>query len=145
MITTPNTLPPQVQQHFDDVLLSVQTPRLIHKLGAIAKHIPAKGGNTLRMSRYQRLPTFPVPLSADGATPPATPVSRIDIDAKLSIYGQFIAVNQLVVLQNQDPVLNAFAELLGLSMRMTEDQLTRDMLAGTATIYNCTGGVNGFC
>jgi N4-gp56 family major capsid protein len=40
-------------------------------------------------------------------------------------------------------VLNAFAELLGLSMRMTEDQLTRDMLAGTATIYNCTGGVNG--
>lgn len=26
---------------------------------------------------------------------------------------------------------------------MTEDQLTRDMLAGTATIYNCTGGANG--
>src|ERR1700750_3073510 len=26
---------------------------------------------------------------------------------------------------------------------MTEDQLTRDMLASTASIYNCTGGVNG--
>jgi hypothetical protein len=61
----------------------------------------------------------------------------------MSIYGQYLAVNQVVVLNNQDATLNAFAELLGLSMRMTEDQLTRDMLASTASIYNCTGGVNG--
>jgi N4-gp56 family major capsid protein len=26
---------------------------------------------------------------------------------------------------------------------MTEDQLTRDMLASTASMYNCTGGTNG--
>jgi len=26
---------------------------------------------------------------------------------------------------------------------MTEDQITRDMMAATATIYNCTGGGNG--
>ena len=46
-------------------------------------------------------------------------------------------------MQNQDPVLNETAQLLGLSLRMTEDQLTRDMLASTASIYNCTGGTNG--
>jgi N4-gp56 family major capsid protein len=40
-------------------------------------------------------------------------------------------------------VLNETAELLGLSLRMTEDQLTRDMLAATAGFYNCTGGANG--
>lgn len=40
-------------------------------------------------------------------------------------------------------VLAQTAELLGLSMRMTEDQLTRDVLAATATIYRCTGGTNG--
>jgi N4-gp56 family major capsid protein len=40
-------------------------------------------------------------------------------------------------------VLNSFAELLGLSLRMTEDQLTRDMMAATASAYNCTGGANG--
>lgn len=40
-------------------------------------------------------------------------------------------------------VLSETAELLGLSLRMTEDQLTRDMLAATASIFNCTGGVNG--
>lgn len=40
-------------------------------------------------------------------------------------------------------VLNETAELLGLSLRMTEDQLTRDMLAASASVYNCTGGSNG--
>jgi len=32
---------------------------------------------------------------------------------------------------------------LGVSLRQTEDQLTRDMLAATATFVNCVGGVNG--
>jgi N4-gp56 family major capsid protein len=143
MLMTPDTLPAQVQAHFDDTLLSVRTPALIHKLACTAKKLPSKGGRTLRMSRYQRLPTFPVPLGASGATPPATSVTRVDIDATMSFYGQFIAVNQQVTLQNQDPVLNAFAELLGLSLRMTEDQLCRDMMAATASAYNCTGGNNG--
>jgi hypothetical protein len=45
--------------------------------------------------------------------------------------------------QNQDPVLNECAARLGVSLRQTEDQLTRDMLAGTAAFINCVGGVNG--
>ena len=40
-------------------------------------------------------------------------------------------------------VLNETAELLGLSLRMTEDQLTRDMLAASASVYKCSGGNNG--
>ncbi len=56
---------------------------------------------------------------------------------------QYVAINQQVTLQNQDPVLSETAELLGLSLRMTEDQLVRDMLMASATVYNCTGGSNG--
>jgi len=48
-----------------------------------------------------------------------------------------------VVTKVTEMVLNETAELLGLSMRMTEDQLTRDMLAATASVYYCTGGNNG--
>lgn len=143
MITTPTTLPAEVQQHFDDVLLSVRTPNLIMKLGALSKRLPSKGGRTLRMARYDRLPTAPVPLGPSGATPPATPLTRVDIDATMSFYGLYVAINQQVVLQNSDPVLNETAELLGLSLRMTEDQLTRDALAAAAGFYNCTAGLNG--
>ena len=143
MLTTTSNLPPQVQQTMDDMLLAVPTPNLIMKTGAMLKRLPAKGGNTLRMSRYDRLPTAPVPLGPSGATPPATPLNRVDIDATVSFYGLYVAINQQVILQNQDMVLAETAELLGLSLRMTEDQLTRDMLASSASIYNCTGGVNG--
>lgn len=142
-INSPNNLPPEVLQTADDVLLAVRTPRLIHKLAAVTKHLPAKGGNTLRMSRYDRLPTAPVPLSPDGAPLPSTPLNRVDIDATVSLYGLYSAINQRVFLQNQDMVLSEVAELMGLSMRMTEDQLSRDALAASATQYNCVGGTNG--
>ena len=39
--------------------------------------------------------------------------------------------------------MNECAARLGVSLRQTEDQLTRDMLAATAGFINCTGGVNG--
>jgi len=45
-------------------------------------------------------------------------------------------------LQSQDPVLNEAAARLAVSLRQTEDQLTRDMLASTASFINCTGGTS---
>lgn len=52
-------------------------------------------------------------------------------------------LNEQVTLQRQDPVLNAAAERLGVSLRQTEDELTRDMLLATASQINCVGGSNG--
>jgi hypothetical protein len=40
-------------------------------------------------------------------------------------------------------VLNQTVSLLAQSMRETEDELIRNMLASTASVINCTGGVNG--
>lgn len=40
-------------------------------------------------------------------------------------------------------MLNESAARLGVSLRQTEDELTRNMLAATASFINCTGGVNG--
>lgn len=54
-----------------------------------------------------------------------------------------IQVTGNCTLQNQDPVLNECAARLGVSLRQTEDQLTRDMLASTASFINSVGGFNG--
>ncbi|MDX1532847.1 MAG: N4-gp56 family major capsid protein [Nitrosopumilaceae archaeon] len=40
-------------------------------------------------------------------------------------------------------VLNETAKLLGISLRETEDELVRDMLAATAVVQSCVNGVNG--
>lgn len=55
----------------------------------------------------------------------------------------YIYLNEQTVLQNQEDVLNEASIRLGVSLRQTEDTLTRDMLAATASFINCTGGVNG--
>lgn len=40
-------------------------------------------------------------------------------------------------------VLNESTKRLGVALRLTEDELTRNMLASTASVINCVGGVNG--
>ena len=142
-ITTTSTLPAPVQQSFSYKLLSVPVPNMIHKIPAMKKLMPRNGGTTLRMRRYNPLNTAMVPLGNSGITPPAQNLTAVDIDAKISFYGTYVTLNEQVTLQNQDPVLNEAAARLGVSLRQTEDQLTRDMLAATATFVNCVGGVNG--
>lgn len=116
---------------------------MIHKIPAMLKRMPRNGGTTLRMRRYNPLPVSKVPLGVSGITPPPVELTAVDIDAFVNFYGQYVLLNEQVTLQNQDPVLNEAAARLGVSLRQTEDELTRDMLASTASIVNCTGGVNG--
>lgn len=107
------------------------------------KQMPRNGGTTLRMRRYNPLATAMVPLGNSGVTPPPQNLTAVDIDAKMDFYGTYVTINEQVTLQSQDPVLNECAARLGVSLRQTEDQLTRDQLASTASFINATGGVNG--
>ncbi len=131
------------QQSFTGKLLSVPVPYMIHKTAAMRKTMPRNGGTTLRMRRYNPLQPAMVPLGNTGVTPPAQVLTAVDIDAKVQFYGTFVLLNEQVTLQNQDPVLNEAAARLGVSLRQTEDQLTRDMLAATAAAINCVNGANG--
>lgn len=142
-ITTTSILPAPVQQSFSYKLLSVPVPNMIHNIPAVKKQMPRNGGKSLRMRRYNPLATAMVPLGNSGITPPAQELTAVDIDATISLYGTYIIINEQVTLQAQDPVLNEAAARLGVSLRQTEDQLTRDMLASTASMINCVGGFNG--
>ena len=141
-ITTSSVLPAPVQQSFSYKLLSVPTPYFIHKIPAMLKQMPRNGGTTLRMRRYNPLGLAIVPLGNSGAIPAPQQLTAVDIDAKISFYGTYIDINEQVTLTNQDPVLNEGAARLGVSLRQSEDVLTRDMLASSASFINCTGGVN---
>lgn len=112
-ITTTSVLAPQVQQSFDEMILSTPTPNYIHTIPAERKILPRNGGDTLRMTRYNRLPASLVPLGNTGVTPPATLLTAVNIDARISYYGQYIEINEQVVLQRQDRVLVAAANRLG--------------------------------
>lgn len=141
-ITTTSVLSAPVQQSFSYKLLSVPVPNLIHNIPAMLKQMPRNGGTTLRMRRYSPLKTSPVQLGVSGIEGPAAELTAINLDAVINFYGQYILLNEQVTLQAQDPVLNEAAQRLGVSLRQTEDQLTREMLRSSASSIFCTGGVN---
>lgn len=91
------------QQSFSYKLLSVPVPNFIHNIPAMLKQMPRNGGTTLRMRRYNPLPSATVPLGNTGISPPAVQLTAVDIDARVDFYGQFIRLNEQVTLQNQDP------------------------------------------
>jgi N4-gp56 family major capsid protein len=142
-ITTSSVLPAAVQQSLSLKLLSVPTPYMIHSIPAMKKNMPANGGRTLRMRRYNALHTATVPLGNSGVTPPAQQLTAVDIDATIDFYGSYVLINEQVTLQSEDPVLNSAAQRLGVSLRQTEDELVRNMLASTAAFINCVNGTNG--
>ncbi len=143
MTTTSTILPAPVQQTFSYKLLSVPVPYMIHNIPAMLKNMPRNGGTTLRMRRYNPLATATVPLGNSGVTPPPQQLTAVNIDAEIDFYGTYIILNEQVTLQNQDPVLNEASQRLGVSLRQTEDELTRNMLGSTASFIHCTGGTNG--
>jgi N4-gp56 family major capsid protein len=83
-----------------------------------------------------------VPLGNTGVTPASQTLTAVDIDAKIGFYGTYIVLNEQVTLQSQDPVLNEAVARLGIALRQSEDQLTRDMLAATSAFINCVNGNN---
>lgn len=65
--------------------------------------MPRNGGRVLRMRRYNALASALVPLGNTGVTPPPQNLTAVDIDATISFYGTYLAINEQVTLQNQDP------------------------------------------
>lgn len=136
-------MPPAVRVSLNKKLLAIKRPYLIHGIPAMKKMMPAHGGDIMRFRRYNKLSTATVPLGNTGVTPPGATVSLVDIDAKMDFYGNFIGINEQVVLQSQDPTLNELTYLLGVNMRETEDELTRKVLESASVVLNCVNGTNG--
>lgn len=142
-ITTTGVLSAPVNMTFSQRLLSVPVPYMIHNIPAERKKLPKGGGETLRMVRFNPLATAKVPLGNTGITPPAQLLTSMNIDAKIGFYGTYVMLNEQVILTSQCPVLNEAAKRLGISLRQTEDELTRDMLMAGAGVVNAVNGVNG--
>ena len=128
-ITTVAVLPPAVREYYDRLLLMTAYPQLIHTKFAQKRVLPEKMGDTIVFRRYARLATVPIPLQ-DGITPPGAPLSASDI------------TNQ-VELTVEDRVLNESSRLLAQNLAQTMDEVTRDVLASTSSVLQCSNGVNG--
>lgn len=140
---TTKTLPGPIQAWYDDNLLASSIAANIYSIPAMKKRLPTKSSKTLRVRGRNRILVNKVPLSENGTPVPPSIYSNTDIDATISWYGQWIGINEQVEITSQDRVLNGATIELGVTMRVMEDELIRDMLISSAAAVNCTGGAGG--
>ena len=138
----PSSLPAPVQEFFNTGILSTPTAQYIHNLICRQDMMPEGSGRKMRYARYNDLPSSTTPLDGFNDGPPVE-LTRVDIDAQVSWYGQYGYVSEQVIISNQDPVLNAFALRFGVSLRKSEDELIRNKLATTLSSVDCVNGTNG--
>lgn len=78
-------------------------PRLVHNLFAIPRTIEGNAGKTLRMRRYNRLQTAPVPVDPSFMNPPAQQLTAVDIDCTTNWYSTYCVITREVSAINEDP------------------------------------------
>jgi N4-gp56 family major capsid protein len=143
MITTTTQIPPEILNSLSGKMLSVPQPNLIHNLFLVQDKKPKGSGYIHRFRRFAKIGHALTPLGNMGIEPPAQTLSAVDIDATLQFYGTWIAINEQVPLTLDSKPLNIAAQRLGISLRETQDILTRNVLMASASQVNAVGGFNG--
>jgi len=139
-LTTTTQVDPAVAIFYDRVLLKRGLPFLVHNRFAQTRSLTQK--TTIKFRRYSALSVAKTPL-AEGVTPPGQQLSKTDLTAKVSQYGDFVHITDVVDLTVEDKVLTEANELLGEQFGETIDELTRDILEACASTSDATHGSNG--
>lgn len=139
-LTTTTEVDPGVALFYDRVLLKRGVPKLVHSLFADKKGTGGK--TTVKFRRYAALTVATTPIT-EGVTPPGQKLSKTDLLATVSQYGDYVHITDVVDLTVEDAVLTIANEELGIQMGKTIDQLTRDILIACASVTLATGGLNG--
>lgn len=141
-VTTTTQVDPEVDKYFDRVLLDREEPFFVHMLFGQSRGLPQKNSKTVTFRRYDNLSDALSPLT-EGQNPDFETVTKFDIDATVSTYGNVVALSDDVVIYVQDETSNEVADMLSQNMFSTLDKITRNILNATTSQIDCANGTNG--
>lgn len=140
--TTTVQVDPEVNLFFDNILLDRHQPYYVYGYFAQERRIPQKNSKTAIFRRFDNLADALTPLT-EGVTPNAEQVSKFDITAVVSQYGNVVELSDDVIITVQDQTANEVADMLAQNMASTYDKIVRNMLVATSAQIDCLNGVNG--
>ncbi|MBI9081492.1 MAG: N4-gp56 family major capsid protein [Pseudodesulfovibrio sp.] len=141
-LTTTTQVDPGTATFYDKVLLEAAKPELVHELFALKRPLAQKSGNTIKFRRYSNLSVAKTPLT-EGVTPPGQLLSKTDITATISWYGDYVHITDVVDQTVEDDEWVVAGEKLGFQSGETRDELVRDIIAACASSTNASAGSNG--
>jgi len=141
-LTTTTQIDSGVNNFYDKVLLQAAKPELVHELFAQSKPLPRKGSSIIKFRRYANLSTATTPIT-EGVTPPGQLLSKTDLTAQISWYGDYVHITDVVDATVEDEEWVVAGEKLGFQAGQTRDEIVRDILATCASSTNASNGSNG--
>ena len=134
LLNTPgNDLSPEMRIFYNETLIDMAGPKLVHDQFGQESPIPEGNGKTIQFRKFDSLPKAMTPLT-EGVTPDGSPLNMTTIDATVEQYGDYITVSDMLKLTAVDNMIVQSLEILGDQAGRTLDSVTRDVLAGGTNV-----------
>ena len=111
-------------------------PHLVIEQFGQSKPLPKNKTDTVKFRRYEALDSTPNALT-EGVTPSAKKLTKTDVTAQLTQYGDLIQITDVIEDTHEDPVLNESVEILGEQQAQMLEAVRFNVLkAGTNVFYS---------
>jgi N4-gp56 family major capsid protein len=130
-----NDLSPEMRTYYEDRLIDLAEPNLVHDQFGEKYPIPRHGGKTINFRKFSPLAKATTPLT-EGVTPDGQKLDVDDIEGTVSQYGGYVTISDILDLTAVDPMLERATRQLGSQAGRTLDTITREVVtAGTNVMY----------
>ena len=133
--TALSALSAEMKTYYEQRLIDLAGPKLVHDQFADKYPIPKNGGKTIEFRKYDSLGKATTPIT-EGVTPDGNNLNVTAITATVAQYGDWIQLSDMLDLTAIDNNVVQATKLLGSQAGRTLDTVTRDVVAGgTNVIY----------
>ncbi len=137
--TSQDSLSAEMKTFYENTLIDMAEPKLVHDRFGDKYPIPKNGGKTIEFRKYSPLQKATTPL-VEGVTPAGNSLSVTNVTATVNQYGDYIKISDMLELTAIDNNVVQSTKLLGSQSGRTLDTITREVInAGTNVIYAAKG------
>ena len=125
----------EMKTYYEKRLIDQAEPALVHDQFGDKYPIPANGGKTIEVRKYDSLPKATTPLT-EGVTPDGKALNVTTITAEVKQYGDWVPITDTLQLTAIDNNIVQATKIIASQAGRTMDSVVRDILAGgTNVIY----------
>lgn len=133
--TQSSGLSAEMKTFYEDTLIDIAEPKLVHDQFADKYPIPKNNGKTIEFRKYSPLAKATTPLT-EGVTPAGKSLNVTTFTSEVHQYGDYIQLSDVLQLTAIDNNVVQATKLCGSQSGRTLDTVTREVLAGgTNVIY----------
>lgn len=133
-VTTDAGMSAEMKTFYEDTLIDMAGPELVHDQLADKYPIPKNGGKTIEFRKCNNLPPATTPLT-EGVTPDGDKLTWETITATVDQYGNYVTLSDMVIMTSIDNNVVIATKKLGSQAGVTGDCITRDVVCGGTGVF----------